>query len=455
MSKRAGSLRDELITKARYGKITPEEAEAQAKTAGLPPFASQPEFTEFDPMKESRWTLVMAIAWIAWRDPQLVMEQGAEFRTRSTLWQFREWNEPVQNGQAFATRAGWFLETWHEATAVRLTFIEAWMRANEELPSSARLTPREAEKELWRALAEEKLGAEGFDSSGHLVDIPAREWIHLKLFEDGKKDVLRYDALDRREPYTKVRFRREDIVRLWPRYVTIDPEDLDLGPIEDVHFEPMSTAASHVPLSAAVCWIITRGGVEAASARDQQAWKTAVGELLPRISDGTIEIIGRDQDGVSSPLPPSAFASIRVPSPVNLSVEYILADAPIHIRCHFLGDEEAWEATYNDQFFTAKASQPRWTHLQVRRQHVLRLWPKPDSKSRSEVSCRRWLAELMRESPERPKPKADFLKEAKRKFRPMSNRQFYKAWDSAIEETQAFGWKVAGRPRRKSNHPAN
>lgn len=453
MSKRAGALRDELITKARYGKVTPDEAEAQAKAAGLPPFATQPDLTQFDPMKESRWTLVMAIAWIAWRDPQLVMEQGVEFRTRSTLWQFREWNEPVQNGQAFAARAGWFLETWHEATAVRLTFVQAWMQTNNELPSSARLTPAEAEKELWRALAEEKLIAEGFDSSGQLVEIPAREWVHLQLFEDGKRDVLRYDALDRREPYTKVRLRREDLVHLWPRYVSIEPAKLDLGPIEDVHFEPMTAGASHVPLSAAICWLITRGGIEAVSARDDQAWKAAVNELLPRISDGTVEVIGRGADGVSSLLPPTAFASIRVPSPVSLSPDHIPADAPTHVRCHLFTGEENWEENFNDQFIAASAPHPRWTHLQLRRRHVLKLWPKPDSKTNTETDCRRWLAGLMRESLERPKSKLEFQKEAAKKFKGLSKRQYFKAWDLAIEETRAFGWKKVGRPGKKRNHP--
>ena len=58
--------------------------------------------------------------------------------------------------------------------------------------------------------------AEGFDKNGELVEIPSREWAQLKLLEDGKRDVLKYNALDRSEPYTKVLFRREDLIRLWP-----------------------------------------------------------------------------------------------------------------------------------------------------------------------------------------------------------------------------------------------
>jgi hypothetical protein len=50
MSKCLDELRDELISKARVGEVTPEQAEAEAKAAGLPPFESQPGRAEFDPM---------------------------------------------------------------------------------------------------------------------------------------------------------------------------------------------------------------------------------------------------------------------------------------------------------------------------------------------------------------------------------------------------------------------
>lgn len=296
MSKRSSNLREEILADALYGRITPEQAEARASEADLPPFERQPEFDAFDPMKKSRWSIVMAIAWVAWRDPQLVMEQGAEFRSQSTIWRFREWNEPVEGGQDFAQRAGWFLETWHEATAMRIAVVDARMRHLGQLPPTVEFTPTQAEEELWRALSDDRLKGEGFDRNGTLVEIPAREWEHLKLFEDGKRDVLRYDALNREEPFKDVRFRRIDLVRLWP------------------------------------------------------------------------------------------------------------------------------------------ASSP---------------------KANSEIQCRYWLASLMRESPERPKPKKEFQTEALKKFNPMSARQFVRAWDAAMEETKAFGWKKVGRPRAISNHRTN
>ncbi len=209
-------LRNKILTEACYGRINPKQAEARAAAAGLERFEQSPGFSAFDPMKQSRWPTVMAVAWIAWRDRRLVMEQGAEFRSRSTHWIFRKWNEPIKSGQRVARREGWFLETLHEATVARLLILDVILRSRSKLPSSAQLTPNQAKKELWQALENEDLKAEAFDKNGELVEIPSREWTRLKLFANGKRDILKYDALDRNEPYTEVLFHREDLISHWP-----------------------------------------------------------------------------------------------------------------------------------------------------------------------------------------------------------------------------------------------
>jgi hypothetical protein len=210
------SRRDELIALARYGKITPEEVEAIAAAKGLPPFEKRPELPAFDPMAEPRWSIVMAVAWIAWRDVALVRENGPEFRSESTCWVLREWNEPVEQGTAFARREGWFIERWPEATTIRLRYVERRMIAKGELPSSWQMSVDEAETALWRALPERHLIAEAMNSERQPIDVPQREWSYLKLFEDGKRDVLKYDPLDWREPFSDVKLKRDDLLRLWP-----------------------------------------------------------------------------------------------------------------------------------------------------------------------------------------------------------------------------------------------
>src|SRR3954451_12526283 len=101
-------LRNDLISKAHEGEITPDQAELAAEAAGIPPLRSKPDPAEFDPRKNSRWPLVQAVAWIAWRDFNLVMEHSPEYRRQCTFWLQREWNRP--SGTKFERRNGWFLE---------------------------------------------------------------------------------------------------------------------------------------------------------------------------------------------------------------------------------------------------------------------------------------------------------------------------------------------------------
>jgi hypothetical protein len=69
---------------------------------------------------------------------------------------------------------------------------------------------------LWQALSKDSLIAEGFDAHGAVVEIPSREWVYLRLREERGRDVLRYDAVSRPEPFTEVTLRQSDALRLWP-----------------------------------------------------------------------------------------------------------------------------------------------------------------------------------------------------------------------------------------------
>lgn len=86
----------------------------------------------------------------------------------------------------------------------------------------------EAEAELWKALLANSLTGEGFDKSGSPVEIPARHWAYLKMYEERDKPVLKYKALDVPPAFTEVLFKRADVTSIWPRspYVTVDPETL-------------------------------------------------------------------------------------------------------------------------------------------------------------------------------------------------------------------------------------
>jgi hypothetical protein len=356
------SLRDRLITRAQYGEITPAQAEAEAAANGLAAFERTPDLPQFDPRLESRWSIVMALAWIAWRDFESVREQVPEFRAESTYWIFREWNEPVNNGTEFALRKGWFLETWCRPTTFLLTMRQIHASSEKERPSTARMTIREAEAALWQALSDEHLWAEGFDAQGKVTRIPSMEWAHLKLFEDGKQDVFRYNALDRSEPYTEVRFKRDDLFRLWQAW-----------PVEAYMIEPMTrpTSAGYVPLSSALLWICTRAGAATMDLENVQAWDESVAQLLPLISTGEIEVLGKlNSKGPPAKIPNHYFAAMNVAHPLS-EIRFLFSDDP-WIGCTTFVDLEHWNGDDNDKMFLEKSGPATWTHLQVKKSDVLR-----------------------------------------------------------------------------------
>lgn len=213
---RARVRQDEIITQVQYGQMKPEQAEAKAKANGWLPFQRQPQLPAFDPMQESRWSIVMAIAWIAWRDLTLTREQWAEFRAECTHWVFLDRNEPIEGGAAFARQSGWILEQWRRRSTIGLCLVERYDTVMDDLPASRQKSIAEAEKELWQFLSDGRLTAEAFDQhQGKPVDIPRRDWSYLKLFEEHERDALKYDALGE-EPYTRIKLKRDDLLKLWP-----------------------------------------------------------------------------------------------------------------------------------------------------------------------------------------------------------------------------------------------
>ena len=66
-------LRERLLMLAEHGEITGKQAEAAAAAHGLEPFERKPELPCFDPKLKSHWSVMMVVAWIAWRDFELVI----------------------------------------------------------------------------------------------------------------------------------------------------------------------------------------------------------------------------------------------------------------------------------------------------------------------------------------------------------------------------------------------
>jgi hypothetical protein len=78
--------REELFERIKTCEITPQEGEAEAKQRGLEPLNPKPGLSQFDPSKLDDWTFVMAIAWIASGDLNVVREYWEEYRKELYAW---------------------------------------------------------------------------------------------------------------------------------------------------------------------------------------------------------------------------------------------------------------------------------------------------------------------------------------------------------------------------------
>jgi hypothetical protein len=216
---------------AERGEITKKQAEAEAAAHGLEPFERAPELPHFDPKLKSHWSIVMAVAWIARRDFELVREQDPEFCSKCIHWIYRKWMERAHKEAEPVERTGYFLEARLPPTVSRLALLDVVPRARGNVPSTAVMTIREAETALWRALSEGHLIAKGLNTEGVVVEIPSWEWAYLRLREEGGRDVLRTDA-SRCEPYTAVKFEQSNLLRLWPatgESPPLPPSSIDKG----------------------------------------------------------------------------------------------------------------------------------------------------------------------------------------------------------------------------------
>jgi hypothetical protein len=144
------ALLNRLLTQAERGEITKQQAEAAAAARGLEPFERTPQLPRFDPKIRPLWLIMMAVAWIAWRDFGLVREQDPEFCSECFHWIYRERKDSPGKTAEPVRRGGYFLETRPTPTVRRLALLDELLRARGRVPSTAVMKIREAEAALCR-----------------------------------------------------------------------------------------------------------------------------------------------------------------------------------------------------------------------------------------------------------------------------------------------------------------
>jgi hypothetical protein len=354
-------LRDRIIDAVRYGLLTPKHAEKAARRLGLPPFASKPGTVVFDPTKETWWSLVMAVAWIAWRATEKVREYWDEPRRDTWDWvpRFARGNEgePVLSGYELQQR--------RPATPLLLLIDEAEERNVPRYVFGLDSKTENARSELWKALGDGLLQATGIRADGgSRVTIPAAEWNDLDWYEAQAEDPVRVSrsklAVD---GYDYVRVRSAEIASLWPPQHSASTSLPRLV---------VPNETGHMTLFQAAQWIGTKGGTVSIEPSDASIWKDAFDQLLSRAASDELRVTGvRDGERVS----------VKGDTFIAIAVDYPFADTPrglrntddLYLRSYAYVDDERWRAGFDDSLCDRNG--PKITRLMVAKSDVARWWP--------------------------------------------------------------------------------
>jgi hypothetical protein len=358
------SRRDDLIDNVKYGRITPDEAEAEAVRLGLGKLASEPNGSQFDPMRETWWSLPMTVAWMAWRSPDRVREFWDTYRSECWDWHFREW----RNGPDGPVHAGHFLEQRRPATLLLLSLAESYDSAHGLLPHGA-ISINEAKAKLWEALSEHTLQATGISTdSGERVAIPDYAWRDLRDIEERGRDALRMREVSgvwSNRGYNDVALRRQNIMAIWQPH-RLEERGYSLPALVKPE------GPGYMPLYFAAQWIATCGGNLEIDPCDLPVWQNAFVQLLSRIASEQVAVTGVRQ-GERERVAGHVFANIQVDYPFSDTPFNLLVSDELYLSCCVYIDKEHWQKGWNDVLETRQGC--KWSKLMVLKSDVARCWP--------------------------------------------------------------------------------
>ena len=332
--------RDDLIDDVQNGRMSPEAAEEEAARLGLPPLASVPDPASYNPMVETWWTLVMAIAWIAWRSPRKVCEFWDTYRRECWDWHYGG----VRQGPGTPVQDGWFLKRREPATVSRLILETKRDKANGLLPDDW-ISVEDVKAKLWKALSDNVMQATGMErpNGEERVLIPDHEWCDLAPFQRKGRTVLlvrKGQSVSGASGYNDVMVLRQSVMALWP-LVRREECDKLLPPTMS------PDGPGYMPLYCAAQWIATRGGNFTFDPHHTPNWHAPYADLLARISSGEVTVTGV-RDGIGGKLDPHLFASVRVAYPFSYEPFALIVSGDLYLAsCTYLNEEE-WRAGSDD-----------------------------------------------------------------------------------------------------------
>ena len=302
----------------------------------------------------------MTVAWIMWRDPQVVLSYFDPYRTECLDWHFRKWRVGF-DGPIFE---GHFLEHRSPATLIRLS-LEDHFSAAEDRNERPIVRFAVAQKMLWMALQENLLQATGVPNDrAPRVKIPEHEWHDLQPVEERGCDALRTGLLSS-SGYSNIVFSRVSIVSVWPAWQPFDAEAQLPPPIAP-------EGAGHFPLYCAAHWIATCAGKLNFDPKDAGSWSGAFSDLMARIASNEIEATGI-RNGIREKVEGRIFASLRVDYPFSDAPFDLILSDELHLCSAIYVDEEHWQRGDGDCL--RNRSGVRWSKLMVLKSDIARFWP--------------------------------------------------------------------------------
>jgi hypothetical protein len=286
------------------------------------------------------WHLWTTLAWVLTRD--------REFTKRAGPRDFEP--HPINRVSETETGKGWrVLFDALGAGSISLTGMPIGRTGNPDQPAPPTGTKRKIPPKIVRSL----------DWGWLPADLP---WLRRKT---------RFGRPGQYVGYWNVRASSREVLLRFPQ--GSDPIAHKMNPTAPmIHPE----GQGYMGLSAAVCWIACEGGTVSFFNRDKEAWSAGFAKLLPAITSGDVEVIGR-RKGLALPDRISAihFSSIVVDHPYQdlTCLDLLLGERP-HLKCWGCCYEDGWEYC-SDELWGFDARAPEYTHLQVRKEDVRRLWP--------------------------------------------------------------------------------
>jgi hypothetical protein len=133
----------------------------------------------------------------------------------------------------------------------------------------------------------------------------------------------------------------------------------------------------YMPFSDAAYWIASEGHTRNVDVSLPETWQHALQQLVDSISAGEVHIIGR-RDGVGSPVEVEGhrFAGVHIVLPAFVGTDddpppEIMSNDPTVLCDLKIGND--WQNQFEDKLYAASVLE--YSHLQVRKTDIARLWP--------------------------------------------------------------------------------